>query len=267
MRVSSFLEKVGAVKACDRKDLLMAIVFVANDFGPLRNGVDQGILLGLVEVKFRDYSEKVTAYDALIFATSGDVRALYPLVCNQKETFLKKIIESLLEIRVFLYALMNKLSFDNKRDADFVESYNDMVGARGDQRFVNKNEILRDYFSGSFTNAGEHIVSEVIGTPDRVVKDIAETQVKFSKHLLSYGDFFTDKIEFVSERSNPLEGGYVAKVTVREKGLNISHECTLHWAPWPMVKTSDDNLRMYDICSEFNETEASCWINRVFGRG
>ena len=259
MRALDFLERIGAIRKSSQWELMMSLVCITQEFNSLDDVIDPEFIEWVQE------SESMAEYelrcDAIMLSTSGDVRALYPLISVQTEHFLKSLISVLISIRVALFCREQGRDYSDKDDKDFVRNYNDMVSAGKENGFASKSEILKYYYSEELVETGKQIISQTIGSAAKFVKDVAIMQSFFASFVSLNSELVVSEVYFEDERKNPLEGGYQVRMILVDKEQKTTDSCTLHWAPWPNVKHDSKNKKVIEICSVYNQYKTREWLD------
>lgn len=263
MKALNYLQKVGAIPDYNTWDLAMSLVVITR----VLFGKEYAFTIDPSEVPWvhgENGDSSKERSECAFYGVSGDVRALFPHICNKDSDFLMELIKSLLEARVALHRVSEsyQLKLD---DRDFVNSYNEMIGLTGNKKFPTKSSIFHHFFNGSFTDVGQEILSEIAGTKD----DFRGQVSKINKDFLDfvYREFSAEitKTEMVFENGNPFEGGHQVKVSLRVPGAEEEEDVTLHWAPWPSAKTSSVRMDVIGICNRFNASQKEEWFTKAVG--
>jgi hypothetical protein len=258
MKALRYLQKVGAVPEYENWDLLMSLVVICNELYSPEVMVEPDVI-EWVQASESD-EEFIKRCDCILFGTSGDVRAFFPHIHKQPSSFLKELIEVLLETRLALFCICDGKNFNLDDEGWFINEYNNRVGLKGKKRFPSKSSVLHTYYSGSLTDVGQQILSEIAGTKVDFAAKISKMQSEFSSFLMEQQTAVIDEVEIKSEFGNPFEGGYEVCLTLKVIGSDELHKCTLHWAPWPTAKTKSTHLEMSNICNFFNNSQREKWF-------
>lgn len=261
MKALAYLQKVGAVPDYDSWDLLMSLVVISSElYSP--DLVLEPDCIEWVQQSDSDEEFKLKC-ECLLYGMSGDIRAFFPHICKQPPSFLKELIQVLLETRLALFAMEDCEDFDTANDEWFTKEYNERVGLRGKKRFPSKSAVLHTFYNGSLTDAGQEIMAEIAGTKVDFTKKVAQLHTTFSNFLLEQLSGVIEEVEFESEFGNPFEGGYEIKIMLRVPGVEETQECTLHWAPWPTANTKSIYSDVRRICNSFNEAQREIWLSSM----
>lgn len=257
MKALSYLQKVGAIPDYDKWDLLMAIVVIVTDFYSPDFIADPDVVEWVQEGDSDEEFEKRA--EAVLYSTSGDVKALFPHICNSEVSFLKELLEVLIEIRLKVYSFIEGKPFI-KDSADFASLYNEMVGLKGGSKFPSKSMILHSYCSGALTDGGQEILANLAGTEKDFAKQVGRLKSEFSLYVSTGERVLVLGTVDEDEKENPFEGGYQAKAKLLVPGIDEAQECTLHWAPWPTAKTKSVNSEVRAICQGFTDMNKLAWF-------
>jgi hypothetical protein len=260
MKALNYLQKVGAIPSYESWDLLMSLVVIVTDFFSPDLMVEPDVLDWVQDSESSDEFED--RCNAIVYATSGDVRALFPHIYDKPVPFLRDLLEALIDIRLRIYVFAAPSAKSHAKDW-FSENYNDMVGLKGDKRFPSKSTILHSYCSGSLTDGGQEILASIVGTKKDFEKEINKLQNSFSLFVSNGDTLSVNSVELCDERENPFEGGYQAKVKLTVPGVDEPQECTLHWAPWPSARTNSANQLVRSVCSSFTEMNRETWFSSL----
>lgn len=259
MKALKYLQKVGAIPSYEAWDVLMSIVVIVTDFYSPDLTMEPDVLDWVQNAS--DNGDFESRCNAILFATSGDVRALFPHIYNKPVSFLKELLEELVDLRLKMYVFISDFTVDESDDGWFSEAYNDMVGLKGNKRFPSKASIIHSYCSGSLTDGGQEILANLAGTEKDFGKEINKIVESFSLYLSSGELVSVGSVEYVDERDNPFEGGFQAKLKLTVPGVDEPQECTLHWAPWPSAQTNSANQTVRFVCSGFTEMGRKEWFS------
>lgn len=262
MKALSYLQKVGAVPDYDSWDVLMAVVVIITDFYSPDMLIEPDIVDWVQQASDQgDFEERC---NGIFYGSSGDVRALFPHICDKPAPFLKGLLEALIDTKLRIHCAINAPEQDVEGDW-FATTYNNMVGLKGKRRFPTKMSILHTYCSGALTDSGQEILSNLVGTEADFVKEVKKLQSDFAL-FVSEGELArTGFMEIEDEKPNPFEGGFQAKIDLIVPGVDDPQECTLHWAPWPTAKTKSFNTTVRAICQSFSDKNRELWISSKAG--
>lgn len=238
----------------------MSIVVIVTDFFSPDFMIEPDVVEWVQE--YEDDKDFENRHNAVMFSTSGDVRALFPHICSQPPEFLKGLLEALIDTRLRMYCLSNPSVNMGSKDW-FVNNYNDMVGLKGGKRFPTKTSILHSYYGGSLTDGGQEILSTLAGTEKDFNKEIAKMHTEFALFISTTERARVGMVDFVPEKDNPFEGGFQVKVDLIVPGVDDPQLCTLHWAPWPTAKTKSANTEVRALCHSFTEMNRSLWLSSM----
>lgn len=263
MKALSYLQKVGAIPEYDTWDLAMSLVVITK----VLFAEEYAFTIDPLEMPWVHSGDKNTCAGRLecaFYGISGDVRALFPHICNKDSEFLTGLIKSLLEARVMLHGMSESFCVDLDNDEEFAEVYNDLIGLTGKRKFPTKSAVFHHFFNGAFTDAGQEILSEMAGTKDEFKSEVSKMSQDFSNFVSEEFSAEITKTEIVFESENPFEGGHQVRVSVRVPG-GEEDEITLHWAPWPSAKTKSVRNDVIGICSRFNASQKDKWFEASIG--
>lgn len=266
MKAISYLQKLGALPKCDIWDLQMAIITIADEMFSHSTIVEPDCLEWVqsaagVEGEGDSFEKRC---NLILFATSGDVRALGPTLFSvTDEKVLEDLIKELLEVRLMFHGLSvgGEESFNVSENEDwFVSSFNEMAGLPPSEFFQSKSQILRFYYSGALSEIGETVIKRMIGSLEGFMMTIQGMEMKLEKFITKAGGGITGGA-FENLGGNVLDGSHVRVIDVSFSGEEDFSVITLHWAPWPSVQIVEDNSsKLAALCAEFNDHCRSRWF-------
>lgn len=163
MKAISYLQKLGAIPKYNLWDLKMSIVVIADELFCEEMVMEPDCVAWTQKAESSEEFEK--RCDVIAYATTGNV----PDLLSSLEGFndveeLKELIEELLEIRLFYHSMFLEETGELKDlegEEWFVKSYNSLIGLGPKESFETRSHILRFFFSGALTEAGEELIKEL----------------------------------------------------------------------------------------------------------
>ena len=163
MKAIQYLQNMGAIPRYDVRDLKLAALVICSEFFIEEMMMEPDCVAWTQKAESSEEFEK--RCDVIAYATTGNV----PDLLSSLEEFndveeLKELIEELLEIRLFYHSMFLEETGELKDlegEEWFVKSYNSLIGLGPKESFETRSHILRFFFSGALTEAGEELIKEL----------------------------------------------------------------------------------------------------------
>lgn len=259
MRAIQYLQKVGAFPKYKSEDCLMAVITMTKSLFFPETITYPGSVKWVKGA--RDESEATNMSNAVIFSTSGDVRALYPHIYDKSVDFLRGLIETLIEISAYLCAQGDGYTLDLSDDNKVVEFYNDLLQLRGSNRFKSKSLITHLYCSGALSRSGEEVLGQVCGSREEFKGSLYGLYKSFSDFVKENSSLSVESFVLVNEDKNPLEGWPQVRVFLRDPRRGERDSCYLCWAPWNTARCDEGDTELSSLCERFNDRSAEGWFS------
>lgn len=263
MKVLKYLQRVGAVPRATKEDLLMSLVSIINDFFTPITTVKPETIPWVKEAS-SNKEEYQRRYDLLLLCTSGDIRAAFPAISQEDESSLQTLIEELLKVRMYIYALGKGQKVVPDTDEFFIECFNEMLGLEEGNCFVSKPQLMSFYYSDKMNPAGKAIIENELSSIDDIRMEVLESISNFvdstpDGYKVDLAESFSLEVSDVEL----LHGGAAARITLLHEDSQTRKVCTLHWAPWPSAKTSSKDPVVVEMCESFTNRSKEKWLQTL----